>query len=273
MIRLLARSFPKKNPSLKMSFQYRNGYQAYPFSSSDYFGEAFSSLKDLTPSVQKHLARVYASLSAASLAAATGVFLNLKYNVWNNFGFLSFLAGFGLMMGLQLTPATPANFQIRMTYLLLFGLLQGFSLSPFIEYLIQINAGSVILSALVSTSLLFMSFSLTALNSRRRSWLYLGGTLASAMSIMAWMSLFSWFFGYGKAMFEVELFGGLLLFCGYVIFDTQVIVEKASAGDYDYIRHSVDLFVDLVSIFIRILMIIARNKEEDRKNRKKRRSY
>lgn len=54
------------------------------------------------------------------------------------------------------------------------------------------------------------------------SWLYLGGTLSSAMSVLLLMRLGSYFLG-GKAfVFQAELYVGLLIFIGYVLFDTQV---------------------------------------------------
>ena len=54
------------------------------------------------------------------------------------------------------------------------------------------------------------------------SWLYLGGTLSSAVSVLLLLRLGSYFLG-GKAfVFQAELYGGLLMFIGYVLFDTQV---------------------------------------------------
>ena len=52
--------------------------------------------------------------------------------------------------------------------------------------------------------------------------MYLGGTLSSAMSVLLLMRLGSYFLG-GKAfVFQAELYAGLLMFIGYVLFDTQV---------------------------------------------------
>lgn len=34
-----------------------------------------------------------------------------------------------------------------------------------------------------------------------------------------------------------------MLFCGYVVFDTQMIIEKASTGDKDVLKHTLDLFM------------------------------
>ena len=47
------------------------------------------------------------------------------------------------------------------------------------------------------------------------------------------------------------------MFCGFVLFDTQLIVERFNLGDSDYIKHSLDLFIDFVDIFRRILIIMS----------------
>ena len=73
---------------------------------------------------------------------------------------------------------------------------------------------------------------------------------AQAISLMAMMRLGTWMFG-GRAMvFQAELYGGLLIFLGYVLFDTQVIIEKAYSGHKDHIKQALDLFVDFVAIFV-----------------------
>jgi FtsH-binding integral membrane protein len=48
----------------------------------------------------------------------------------------------------------------------------------------------------------------------------------------------------------------LLVFCGFVVWDTQVIMERRRRGDGDFIGHSLDLFIDFVQIFRKILIIL-----------------
>ena len=54
------------------------------------------------------------------------------------------------------------------------------------------------------------------------SWLYLGGGLSSAMTVLLLMRLGSYFLGGRAFVFQAELYVGLLMFVGYVMFDTQV---------------------------------------------------
>lgn len=65
---------------------------------------------------------------------------------------------------------------------------------------------------------------------------------------------------------------GLLVFAGYVLFDTQLVVERASAGDFDQIQHALDLFVDFMAIAVRVLIILMKNQEEKEKQRRRRRN-
>jgi FtsH-binding integral membrane protein len=52
------------------------------------------------------------------------------------------------------------------------------------------------------------------------------------------------------------LWGGLLLFCGFIMWDTQMIIEKKRRGDSDYIAHSVDLFIDFIHIFRKVVILL-----------------
>lgn len=53
-----------------------------------------------------------------------------------------------------------------------------------------------------------------------------------------------------------QLYFGLLIFVGYMVVDTQDIIEKAHFGDLDYVKHALTLFTDFVAVFVRILIIM-----------------
>lgn len=46
------------------------------------------------------------------------------------------------------------------------------------------------------------------------------------------------------------------MFVGYIVVDTQEIVERAHLGDMDYVKHALTLFTDFAAIFVRILIIV-----------------
>lgn len=55
---------------------------------------------------------------------------------------------------------------------------------------------------------------------------------------------------------------------GFVLFDTQMIMEKRRAGSTDCIKHSMDLFFDLVTMFRHMLILLTQKNERDERRRK-----
>ena len=56
----------------------------------------------------------------------------------------------------------------------------------------------------------------------------------------------------------MQVYFGLLIFLGYMVYDTQEIIERAHHGDMDYIKHALTLFTDFVAVLVRILVIMVR---------------
>ena len=86
-------------------------------------------------------------------------------------------------------------------------------------------------------------------------YLYLGGTLMSGLSTLLILGLANIFFR-SQLLFQAHLYIGLAIFCGFIMFDTQVIIRKARNGDKDFIAHSLDLFIDFVQIFRKVLILL-----------------
>ena len=129
---------------------------------------------------------------------------------------------------------------------------------------------SIVMTASIGTVAVFTCFALSALLAPRRSYMYLGGMLGSALTTMFWMSLANMFF-HSPLIMDLQVYGGLLLFAGYVVFDTQMIVEKADQGDNDEVGHAMVLFVDAVAIFVRVVIILMKNEERKRRRKDDRR--
>lgn len=218
---------------------------------------------DISPAVQSHLASVYRLLSLGILLAAGGAALTVQFPA---LGGMSVLFGIGaIVVAMYLYSTRTNDFTIRRSAMLaIFSLLKGLSLGGLVGAML--DEPQLIVTAFLGTFLIFASFSGVALFSKRRSMLYIGGLLSSVLSWLFFGSLFNMFFR-SQTFFSVELVLGLLVFAGYTIFDTQMIVERASGGERDAVTHAIDLFIDFIALFVRLAIILMRNSEK-KKNKK-----
>jgi len=218
--------------------------------------------------VQQHLVKVYATLAATLAASVVGCMFDMRFHVG---GILSAVTGVLVLLALGLDRDT-ANWERRVGLLALFGFLQGISVSPLVSMALDVDP-AIVATAFLGTVTVFVCFSLSAIYSQRRSYLYLGGMLASACSFMLILSLISLLWR-PMWIYSVQLYLGLAVFCAYILFDTQLIIEKADIGGDDFVWHAYELFVDFVAIFVRILIILLQNSqkrdERERKNTRRR---
>lgn len=214
---------------------------------------------DISPAVQSHLSRVYAALVAGVLLGVVGVYVQMWTHVS---GMLTHLATMGVLVWLLSSGGMPV--EKRLSLFAAFSVLEGVSIGGLVELALFIKP-SVVVVAFAATAAVFVCFSLAALLSKRRSMLYLGGALSSLLTVLFFAGLLNFFVG-STLIFNVQLYVGLAMFLGYVVYDTQVIVEMASLGDRDYIGHACKLLIDFVGMFVRILIILLKNaKKVERK--------
>ncbi|KAG7542484.1 Bax inhibitor 1-related [Arabidopsis thaliana x Arabidopsis arenosa] len=204
--------------------------------------DSLKNFRQISPAVQNHLKRVYLTLCCALVASAFGAYLHMLWNI-----------------------------EKRLSLLFLSAVLQGASVGPLIKVAIDVDP-SILITAFVGTAVAFVCFSVAAMLARRREYLYLGGLLSSALSILMWLQFASSIFGGSASVFKFELYFGLLIFVGYMVVDTQEIIEKAHLGDMDYVKHSLTLFTDFVAVFVRILIIMLKNSTDKKEKKKKRRN-
>lgn len=219
----------------------------------------------LDPRLRQHLSKVYGCLAATCTAATVGSLIHLS-GIWEA-GILSGLISLGLVLGLAFTPDNGKNFIQRFGMLMALGTFTGHSLGLLLEMVIYINP-AIVVTALVGTTTLFACLTAAAFFAKRGKYLYLGGILMSALGTMALINLGNLFF---RSYFvqDLSLYLGLFIMAGFVLFDTQMIMEKHQMGSNDYIAHSLDLFYDVINIFRRLLILLAQ-KEENNDRRKRR---
>ena len=127
-----------------------------------------------------------------------------------------------MLVWMQMDPNKSDDLR-RTAMLCGFGFLKGASLGPLMGLLMLVDP-AIIMTALLGTVTIFVCFSLSALVAKRSSYLYLGGLLSSALSLMFFLGLANMFFR-SAHLYNLQLYGGLMVFSGFVIFDTQLVLE------------------------------------------------
>ncbi|XP_053672483.1 growth hormone-inducible transmembrane protein-like [Anopheles nili] len=97
--------------------------------------------------------------------------------------------------------------------------------------------------------------------------LYMGGPLAIGLGVVFASSLASMWLppttALGAGIASLSLYGGLLLFSGFLLYDTQKIVKRAemhplyAARPFDPVNCAISIYMDTLNIFIRIATILA----------------
>jgi len=98
--------------------------------------------------------------------------------------------------------------------------------------------------------------------------LYMGGPLAMGLGLVFCASIGSAFLppttALGAGMYSVAMYGGLILFGAFLLYDTQKIIYKAErhpvgygAPPFDPVNASISIYMDTINIFIRIAQLLA----------------
>jgi len=222
-----------------------------------------------SPRAQRHLQQVY-----THLAGTTGIASLASVLYYNGYlfepGWITLILLIGSMLGVLFSPNRPSTQLVRHGALYTMGFAEGWLLGPIVRSTAFLDPQSLIM-ALVGTVLIFGSFSMSAYYSPRRQYLYLGGLLGTVMGLMALGSLAAVFFpgAMAQGWLTAELYLGLLLFSFYVLYDTQVIIERTEGGQRDVPMHVVMLFTDAAAIFVRLLLILSKDSDRSRNGRNK----
>ncbi|TKS76574.1 putative Bax inhibitor 1 [Collichthys lucidus] len=198
--------------------------------------DALFKFSQISHSTQVHLKNVYSSLAVCMFVAAAGSYVHVVTRLFQG-GVLSALISLGMMFWLAMTPHNYETEKKRLAILAGFAFFTGVGLCPTMDFVIAVNPRCV------------------------------KGTLMSGLSLLFLMSIMNMFFG-SMMLFKAHMYLGLLIMCGFVLFDTQLIIEKAENGDKDYVWHCVDLFLDFITIFRKLMVILAMNDKDKKKEKK-----
>jgi len=236
------------------------------FQSRNFSPERLLSTAPISEACRKHLGLVYSVLACGVLTTAAGCYFHCFIQPCG--GQLTALVSFCCLLAITMGGNQGKPDSMRTLLFFVFAATKGLSLGPLVGMALRIHPG-ILGTAFFGTLGVFICFSLTAIFAKRRQFLYLGGVLGSAVMYLFLLSLFNMWFQ-SPIVPDINLYGGLAIFIGYVIFDTQVTIESYYSGNQDYVRHACELYVDFVALFVRILMILMRNQESRERDKRRR---
>ncbi|TIC02463.1 hypothetical protein E3Q17_01426 [Wallemia mellicola] len=155
----------------------------------------------------------------------------------------------------------PDNKGGKTAFWFLFNAAQAATLSP----LLYIAPPALMVRAGLYTAGVIGSLSYVGATSKNDTYLYLGGPLLAGCVVIAISSLIPMFrvgAGVANAASNVSLYGGLAVFGGFTLYDTQRILQKARMIEggapipYDPLNESISLELNFINLFIRILTIL-----------------
>lgn len=124
------------------------------------------------PRVQLHLKNVYTCLVLSTACAAAGVYLSISG--WFNYPLLALIGSVITMVWLFSLDFNRENQMTCFGLMSITALLTGIHISPLVNLAVNVNP-ELVMSAFLYTSVVFLCFTLSALFTSKRTYLYLGG--------------------------------------------------------------------------------------------------
>ncbi|XP_071952167.1 growth hormone-inducible transmembrane protein-like [Antedon mediterranea] len=180
-------------------------------------------------------------------------------SMWGALGMMAVLMGSGMVC-----MSIPYHEGLGMKQLAWLGhsALVGGILAP-----LSLLGGPLLIRAAWYTAGMVGGLSSVAACAPSEKFLYMGGPLAMGLGVVVVASLGSMWFAPGTAigsgLYAVSVYGGLVLFGGFMLYDTQKIMKKAEVyplyaeRPFDPINSAISIYTDTINIFIRMVMILS----------------
>lgn len=95
---------------------------------------------------------------------------------------------------------------------------------------------------------------LASLFAKEGSLLKFGAPLAGLTFALLGLSIVGIFFPH-PILFNLNLYGGLVLFTAFTAYDTHTVLEDYKQGNRDVLAHATNFFINFMAIFRRLLFI------------------
>jgi len=128
--------------------------------------------------------------------------------------------------------------------------------------------GPLVLRAAYLTAGVVGGLSAVAVCAPSDKFLNMGGMLGAGLGVVFLANIGSMFMPpstvIGSGLYSIAIYGGLVLFSLFLLYDTQRIIQQAEnpSRPYDPVNQSMGIYMDTMNIFIRIAMILSNNRKK-----------
>lgn len=203
---------------------------------------------------------IFTAASAVAISRSPRMMSFMMRSSWISlFGCIAAMMGTGILC--QSIPYTE-GFGTKQLAWMLHSCTVGAVIAP-----LTLLGGPLLIRAACYTAGIVGGLSTVAICAPSEKFMYMGGPLAMGLGLVFVSSLGTWFLPpttvLGAGLYSVAVYGGLVLFGAFLLYDTQKIIHAAenhpaySARRYDPINQSVRIFMDTINIFIRVATILA----------------
>ena len=157
------------------------------------------------------------------------------------------------LVGLYMTDPKTSSPALRTGLMGTFAFMTGWATGPLIGMSLAMDP-MILPMALGTTAGIFGSMTALSLVLPSGSMQKWGAPLGGGMLVIFGAGLVSLFYPH-PALQSLTMYGGLALFTAFIAYDTQRILWEYEQGQRDALTHSVDMFINLVGIFRRVLIL------------------
>lgn len=200
--------------------------------------------------VRRTYALVFASIVVTMLGAGFAVTQPSLFTAVAQHPFLTFIVA---LVPLYMAMRNHRTFPQNLGFTFLFTFIEGIWISPLLVLYERMQPG-VLGQAGLLTLTTFGVLSLYAVLSRRdfSAW---GGFFTIGLWVLIATSLLNMFFRNPTASLWLAA-GTIFVFGGLLVFDTWRIVRSGAYGEDDYVPAAVQIYLDLLNIFLAVLQLL-----------------
>mmetsp|Transcript_12078 Transcript_12078/g.28006 ORF Transcript_12078/g.28006 Transcript_12078/m.28006 type:complete len:245 (-) Transcript_12078:324-1058(-) len=215
-------------------------------------------VSDCPPEIRAgFLRKVYSILSFQLLVTAAGAATFMFHEPTRHFvltnGVMFYAAIFAPFVFLLALSSFRNSHPTNIVLLGAFTFSQTYTVGVVCALYYQSGLGLIVLQALLLTAAVFASLT-SYLLITKKDFSWLGGGLSAVLIILLFWGMLNTFFGFGAGPRLIFSLIGAILFAGYIVYDTSLILHHL--GPDDYIEATISLYLDIVNLFFYLLQIL-----------------